>query len=763
MAFRPQNDHSTYRQNRSPKRFASTPPRSPTRYSSTQHRQGNTSGGPSTPNWRNEENRRPPNPIGKNPIINGYTSTCTYCKSINHWVKDCPDRKTDGITYLVNEIVLHQNNDELKSLVSETWNAALLDCGATSTVCGKKWFEEYQKSLPEDEKNKIIMSDSQKPYRFGDGKKFQSEKLAIIPAVIGNKCISINTDIIDANIPLLLSKAAMKKGQMHLNFANDTVNAFGNEIPLTTTSCGLYALPLTKPRQIIANLDHSSCSERIILRAVSDKSEKEIAEKLHRQFAHPTAERLIRLINTAGAQWSHNDKLKEQIKTVTESCQTCRMYKKPPPRPVVGLPMASEFLETVAMDLKMYKGHIILHLIDLCTRLSASTRISNKQAGTIVKNILRIWISVYGSPQNFLSDNGGEFANQEFLKLAEQFGITVKVTAAESPWSNGIVERHNLIISDMLDRILFETNCNIDLALAWATNAKNSLQNISGFSPYQLALGQNPKLPSTCNDDLPAVTNKPASEIIRENLEILHEARKAFIEAENSEKVRRALSSNIRTSGDIKYFSGDTVLYKRAANSGWHGPAKVLGQDGQQVMLKHGSFYVRVHPCRLQLEKNSIQTKAHSEKNRPKEHNHQDIDSDSSDEENGSPEINPHHEGDNSLANENAGINHMNPMPYVETEMHEPIQLTEPTNIDSLTPAQEGSPQSDSTVREEIPIAETEMHEPIQITEPTANDSPGTALKSSLPHDSTALEENSTHSSEITFDDESNTKNAKVY
>ena len=29
---------------------------------------------------------------------------------------------------------------------------------------------------------------------------------------------------------------------------------------------------------------------------------------------------------------------------------------------------------------------------------------------------------------------------------------------------------------------------------------------------------------------------------------------------------------------------------------------KVLGQDGQQVLVKYGSNYVRVHPCRLALE-----------------------------------------------------------------------------------------------------------------------------------------------------------------
>ena len=29
----------------------------------------------------------------------------------------------------------------------------------------------------------------------------------------------------------------------------------------------------------------------------------------------------------------------------------------------------------------------------------------------------------------------------------------------------------------------------------------------------------------------------------------------------------------------------------------WPGPAKVLGQDGQQVLIKNGSSYIRVNPC----------------------------------------------------------------------------------------------------------------------------------------------------------------------
>ena len=34
----------------------------------------------------------------------------------------------------------------------------------------------------------------------------------------------------------------------------------------------------------------------------------------------------------------------------------------------------------------------------------------------------------------------------------------------------------------------------------------------------------------------------------------------------------------------------------------------VLGQDGQQVLVKHGSIYCRVHPCRLSLQRGSVAT-----------------------------------------------------------------------------------------------------------------------------------------------------------
>ena len=35
----------------------------------------------------------------------------------------------------------------------------------------------------------------------------------------------------------------------------------------------------------------------------------------------------------------------------------------------------------------------------------------------------------------------------------------------------------------------------------------------------------------------------------------------------------------------------------------WKGAGKVIGQDSQLVLIKQGGTYVRVHPCRIMLER----------------------------------------------------------------------------------------------------------------------------------------------------------------
>ena len=91
--------------------------------------------------------------------------------------------------------------------------------------------------------------------------------------------------------------------------------------------------------------------------------------------------------------------------------------------------MASNFQEAVAMNFKFCHGKILLHIIDHCTRLSASTVVSNKNPETIIKATSLF----YCLAEKFLTGKGEEFTNNNFTQLCESFGITLKTAAAESP------------------------------------------------------------------------------------------------------------------------------------------------------------------------------------------------------------------------------------------------------------------------------------------------------------------------------------------
>ena len=147
------------------------------------------------------------------------------------------------------------------------------------------------------------------------------------------------------------------------------------------------------------------------------------------------------MLNSAGDPWQSDEELKKLIKKVSDECAICKIYRKTPQRPIVGLPIATSFQECIAMDLKFYEGRILLHLIDHATRLSVSSFVKSKEPEVILKAIFKPWIQIYAAPEKFLTDNSREFANCKFIDMVESMNITVKVTAAESPCSNGLVER----------------------------------------------------------------------------------------------------------------------------------------------------------------------------------------------------------------------------------------------------------------------------------------------------------------------------------
>ena len=141
-----------------------------------------------------------------------------------------------------------------------------------------------------------------------------------------------------------------------------------------------------------------------------------------------------------------------------------------------NLRLAYKFNETISVDLKVWKVNLyFLVIVDIATRYCSTVVIQVKKPKTIIKGPFLTWISRFDAPHKLLSDNGGEFNNVDMRQLGEYFNMEIMTTAAQSPWSNGIRERQNALIGDLVNKILLDTSCDTETALAWAISARNAL------------------------------------------------------------------------------------------------------------------------------------------------------------------------------------------------------------------------------------------------------------------------------------------------
>ena len=156
----------------------------------------------------------------------------------------------------------------------------------------------------------------------------------------------------------------------------------------------------------------------------------------------------------------------DRVKSVINDCDVCQRFGRALPRPVVGLPLAQEWNHTVSLDLHELSGsgHSLwyLHMIDVFSRFSVAVFINNKRPTTIITEFFRTWYLSFGYPKAVLTDNGREFDNVVFHSFAENADIVIKTTAAYWPWSKGVVERHNAVLTDMFNRLISDDSLQYD-------------------------------------------------------------------------------------------------------------------------------------------------------------------------------------------------------------------------------------------------------------------------------------------------------------
>ena len=165
----------------------------------------------------------------------------------------------------------------------------------------------------------------------------------------------------------------------------------------------------------------------------------------------------------------------------------------------------------------------ILIFAEYLTKWIEAVAIPDCKAETVVDTFMDKIICQFGAPKQLLSDNAAYFTASIMNQICDQQGIRRITSSGYHPQTNGLVERFNRTLENMLSIYVHKNQNNWDINLPYVIFAYNTAeQETTRFSPFYLLYGRQPKLPIeealTENTPLYALDDNSLPQVIRRNL-----------------------------------------------------------------------------------------------------------------------------------------------------------------------------------------------------------------------------------------------------
>ena len=146
------------------------------------------------------------------------------------------------------------------------------------------------------------------------------------------------------------------------------------------------------------------------------------------------------------------------VKQYVASCQVYQERNAPPVNPRAGLQPVntSRPFQLVAMDLELPRStqgsKYCLVISDYFTRWPEVFAVPDQKAVTVARVLVDGVITRHGVPEVLHSDRGGSFENEVIRELCKLLGMKKVKTKPYHPQSDGIVERLNRTLLQMLSK-----------------------------------------------------------------------------------------------------------------------------------------------------------------------------------------------------------------------------------------------------------------------------------------------------------------------
>ena len=131
--------------------------------------------------------------------------------------------------------------------------------------------------------------------------------------------------------------------------------------------------------------------------------------------------------------------------------------------------------------------------VDHLTRYAETAALPAATARDVASFLLHRFILRHGPPQELLSDRGRVFLSEVVEAILKECHAVHRKTTAYHPQTNGLTERFNRTLGDMLSMYVAADHTNSDAILPFVTYAYNTApQSTTGFSPFFLLYGRHP-------------------------------------------------------------------------------------------------------------------------------------------------------------------------------------------------------------------------------------------------------------------------------
>ena len=172
------------------------------------------------------------------------------------------------------------------------------------------------------------------------------------------------------------------------------------------------------------------------------------------------------------------------------------------------------------------------------------------------------WLPSFGKPQVLRLDPAGCFRSKSLDQYLADRQIEVQHIPAEAHWQISLAERSIQTVKHMMTALVSEfPHMSTNEAFARSVWASNNRDQYLGYSPLQHAFGRAPnelgQLGESVMRDVPVLTENGVSAEFGVDVKAMLTAEKAFLEAQATERLRRAELSGRR--GMQQFCPGDLV------------------------------------------------------------------------------------------------------------------------------------------------------------------------------------------------------------